>query len=190
MKLFQYEGGIVRVDPELRVIKEFRDLIAEDKDREKRTALKWFAYIYHMLDFKSPYQTYSDKERKSRVLEAVDLPASFKMTARMKAAYNKYQQLQATPATRSLKTTREALLAAERGIAAMNRKIDELLVPTDDDIEDGIEAAVKLIEKLLVVSEKLPNVVKVVADLEEKVKQEQSADTRLRGGGSLGAFEE
>jgi heat shock protein HspQ len=73
MKLFTYDGGIVRVDPELRVIKEFRDLIAEDKDREKKTATKWLAFIYHMLDYKSPYQTYAEKERKTRVLEAVDL---------------------------------------------------------------------------------------------------------------------
>ena len=189
MKLFTYEAGIVRVDPELRVIREFRDLIAEDKDREKREAVKWFAYIYHMLDYKSPYQTYADRERKTRVLEAIDLPPDFKMSTRMKAAYNKYQELQATPATRSLKTTREALLAAERGIMAMNRKIDEYLTVDDDDMSDGIGEAIKLIEKLLVVSEKLPSVVKVVSDLEEKVKQEQSADTRLRGGGSLGMFE-
>ena len=190
MTLFTYDAGIVRVSPELRTIKEFRDLIAEDKDREKRNATKWFAYIYHMLDFKSPYQTYADKERKVRVLEAVDLDPAFKMTARMKAAYNKYQDLQATPATRTLKTTREALLASERGIRAMNRKIDEMLAMSDeDDLADGVTEAVKLIEKLIDISSKLPAVVKTVSDLEESVKKEQSADTRLRGGGELGMFE-
>ena len=108
----------------------------------------------------------------------------------MKAAYNKYQDLQATPATRTLKTTREALLASERGIRAMNRKIDEMLAMSDeDDLADGVTEAVKLIEKLIDISSKLPAVVKTVSDLEESVKKEQSADTRLRGGGELGMFE-
>lgn len=189
MKLFTYDAGIVRVDPELRVIKEFKDLIAEDKDREKRNATKWFALIFHLLDYKSPYQTYAEKERKVRVLEALELPADFKYTARFKAAYAKYKELQATPATRTLKTTREALLASERGITALNRKIDEYISTDDDDMSDGIVEAVKLIEKLLILAEKLPGVVKTVSDLEEQVKKEQSADTRLRGGGSLGMFE-
>ena len=50
--------------------------------------------------------------------------------------------------------------------------------------------AVKLIGKLLELAEKLPAVVKTVGDLEERVKQEQAAETKLRGGGSKGLFED
>ena len=184
------EGFTVKVDPELRVIKEFRELIAEDKHREKPNATLWFAYIYHMLDYKSPYQIYEESERHVRVCKDLKLPPDFKTSTRMKAAMKKYRELQDTPATRSLRTTREALQAAERGIKAMNRKIDELLMDSDEDESDGTLEAIKLIEKLMGIAEKLPNVVKVVGDLEERVKQEQAAETKLRGGGSKGLFED
>lgn len=190
MRLFVMEGFSVVVDPELRVIKEFRELIAEDKDRTKKNATDWFAYIYHMCDYKSPYQMYDEKERHIRVLKDLKMEPGFKHSTRMKAAIKKYRELQITPAVRSLMTTREALQAAERGIKALNRKIDEYLTVDDDDMSDGTVEAIKLIEKLMKISAELPNVVKVVGDLEERVKQEQTAETKLRGGGSKGLFED
>jgi hypothetical protein len=42
----------------------------------------------------------------------------------------------------------------------------------------------------MAIAEKLPAVVKVVGDLEEQVKKEQAAETKLRGGGSKGLFED
>jgi hypothetical protein len=190
MKLFVMEGFIVRVDPELRVIKEFRDLIAEDKHREKPNATLWLAYVYHFCDYKSPYQLYEEKERHVRICKDLKLPPDFNLSTRMKAALAKYRELQDTPATRSLRTTREALQSAERGINAMNRKIDELLMDDSEDESDGTLEAIKLIEKLMAIAEKLPAVVKVVGDLEEQVKKEQAAETKLRGGGSKGLFED
>ena len=190
MKLFTMEGFTVKVDPELRVIGEFRDLIAEDKNREKKQATLWFAYIYHMYDYKSPYQMYDEKERHMRVIKDVKLDPDFKLSSRMKLAIDKYIELRDTPATRTLKTTREALQSAERGIKALNRKVDELLADEGDDESDGTAEAIKLITKLIDLAEKLPGVVKTVGDLEERVKQEQAAETKLRGGGSKGFFED
>lgn len=190
MRLFVLEAFTVKVDLELRVIKEFRELIAEDKDREKRNATDWCAYIYHMLDYKSPYQMYEEKERHMRVIKDLKLEPTFKPSARLKAALAKYTELQDTPAVRTLKTTREALQSSERGIKAISRKIDEYLNPDNDDESDGTGEAVKLIGKLLDLAEKLPAVVKTMGDLEERVKQEQAAETKLRGGGSKGHFED
>lgn len=180
----------MQVDPELRQIAAFRDLIAEDKHREKKNATTWFAYIYHFCDYKSPYQMYEEKERHIRILKDLKLEPTFKLSTRMKAAIAKYRELQDTPATRSLRTTREALQSAERGVKAMTRKIDELLSGEIDSDEDHTLAAIKLIEKLMGIAEKLPAVVKTVGDLEEQVKKEQAAETKLRGGGSKGLFED
>jgi hypothetical protein len=190
MRLFVMEGFTVRIDPELRKLGAFRDLIAEDKDREKRKASDWFAYIYHFCDYKSPYQMYEEKERHIRILKDLRMEPDFKISTRMETAIKKYRELQNTPATRSLITTREALQSAERGVKAMTRKIDELLTQGEDDESDGTLEAIKLIEKLMGIAEKLPAVVKTVGDLEERVKQEQAAETKLRGGGSKGLFED
>ena len=190
MKLFTMEGFKVEVSPELRKLAAFRDLIAEDKNRDKKNASDWFAYIYHFCDYKSPYQMYEEKERHIRILKDLRMEPDFKLTTRMKAAIAKYRELQDTPATRSLRTTREALQSAERGVKAMTRKIDELLAGDDEDESDGTLEAIKLIEKLMGIAEKLPAVVKTVGDLEEQVKKEQAAETKLRGGGSKGLFED
>jgi len=190
MKLFVMEGFVVTIDPELRKIGAFRDLIAEDKDRTKKNASDWFGYIYHFCDYKSPYQMYHEEERHIRILKDLKMDPDFKLSKRMNTAINKYNELQDTPATRSLRTTREALQSAERGVKAMTRKIDELLMDDGDDESDGTLEAIKLIEKLMGIAEKLPSVVKTVGDLEEQVKKEQAAETKLRGGGSKGMFED
>jgi len=190
MKLFVMDGFTVRVDPELRKLSAFRDLIAEDKNREKKNASDWLAYIYHFCDYKSPYQMYEERERHIRILKDLRIEPDFKPSSRMEAAIKKYRELQDTPATRSLRTTREALQSAERGVKAMTRKIDELLTNDEEDESDGTLEAIKLIEKLMGIAEKMPAVVKTVGDLEERVKQEQAAETKLRGGGSKGLFED
>lgn len=85
MKLFVMEGFTVVVDPELRKIGAFRDLIAEDKNRDKKNATDWFAYIYHYCDYKSPYQMYHEEERHIRILKDLKLPPDFKLSKRMQA---------------------------------------------------------------------------------------------------------
>jgi len=190
MGLFRTEGFQVVVDLELRLIKEFRDLIAEDKNREKKNVLLWFGYIYHMHDYKSPYQLYEEKERHIRVLKDLGLPAEFKLTKRMNAAIAKYQELQTTPAVKTLTTTRQALTSAEKAIGALTRKIELLLADDSDDESDAVGAAVKSVTKLLELAERLPKMTDVINGLEDRVKKEQSGDSRLRGGGTVGMFED
>jgi hypothetical protein len=190
MSLFRTEGFDVVVDPELRVINEFRLLIAEDKNRDKKNALLWFAYIYHMYDYKSPYQLYDHKERHVRVCKDLNLPADFSPSKRHEGAIEKYKELRTTPAVKTLITTRQALTSAEKAIYALTQKIEMLLVDNEEEERDTVAEAVKSVTKLLEIAERLPKMADIIANLEDKVKKEQSGESRLRGGGKKGMFED
>jgi len=190
MSLFRTEGFQVVVDLELRLIKEFRELIAEDKNRDKKNALMWFAYIYHMHDYKSPYQLYEESDRHMRVVRDLTMPADFKLSKRMTAAVEKYNELQTTPAVKTLQTTKHALNSAEKAIGALTRKIELLLSEADDEEKDTVGVAVKNVTKLLELAERLPKMTEVINGLEDRVKKEQSGESKLRGGGTKGMFED
>lgn len=189
MSLFKLEGFQVVVDPEIRIINEFFKLIAEDKDRNKKEAVKWFGYIYHMYDYRSPYQLYDEKERHIRVCKDVNLPADFKPSQRMVGAINKYKELQITPTVKTLLSTKQALISSEKAISALTHRIETLLANDEEEV-DTVGEAVKNVNKLLDIAEKLPKIAGIIGDLEDKVKKEQSGDTRLRGGGKKGMFED
>jgi len=190
MSLFYTEGFEVIVDPSLRLIKEFKDVIAEDKVRDKRNAIVWFAYIYHMHDFKSPYQLYDTKERHLRVVKDLKLDADFTPTKRLEAAIIKYKELSTTPTVKTLVTTREALTSAEKAIQALTKKIEVLLADAEDEERDTVSEAVKNVTKLLEIAERLPKMADIIASLEDRVKKEQSGESKLRGGGTKGMFED
>ena len=190
MSLFKIEAFTVVVDPELRLIKEFKDLIAEDKARDKKNALLWFAYIYHMYDYKSPYQLYDNKERHLRVVKDLNLPADFKHSKRMELAIVKYKELRTTPTVKTLITTRQALTSAEKAIQALTQKIEMLLVDNEDEERDTVSEAIKNVTKLLEIAERLPKMSEIIVNLEDKVKKEQTGESKLRGGGKKGMFED
>jgi len=190
MSLFKTEGFTVIVDPELRLIKEFRDLIAEDKARDKKNVIVWLAYIYHMYDYKSPYQLYDEKERHLRVVKDLSLPPEFKHTPRMTLAIEKYKELRTTPTVKTLSTTKQALTSAEKAIQALTHKIEVLLVDNENEEKDTVSEAVKSVTKLLEIAERLPKMADIISNLEDRVKKEQGGESKIRGGGIKGMFED
>jgi len=99
--------------PELKLVPEFKKVITADKDIAKRGALKTFAYIYFMYDYRSPYtQTSSPKERKSKVLTALNLPHSYQEDSLTKEAIKKYLEFLNTASLQMLVSLREGLFTA------------------------------------------------------------------------------
>ena len=173
------------MSPELKLIPEFRDLISSDKDREKREALKVFAYIYFMYDYRSPYSKYSEEERSERLVRELGLGDKWKPSKTVIAACNKYTELLETPTIRTLRAIRDGLIASGNAIDMLTRNINNAV--SDDE---GVEDTVRLVTSLMGIADKLPKVVESMAALEDKIKKEQSSDTKLRGGGSKGMFED
>jgi hypothetical protein len=47
-------------EPEILLVKEFSDLLKRDKSKDKSRAWSEFTYIYLAIDWKSPYNQYTE----------------------------------------------------------------------------------------------------------------------------------
>lgn len=187
MGLFKLENNKVVIDLEARIIPEFRNLIAYDKDRFKKQALKEFAYIYFMYDYKSFYSNYSSEDRHNKLIKELELGKDWKVHKILQSAIDKYIELQETPTIKTLKATKEALLTASKVIEKLREVINKSL----DELENNsdMEEILTNVEKLLKISSTLPTTVNTLQQLEKKVKEEQLGDSKIRGGGQVNLFE-
>lgn len=175
------------VDPELKLVPEFKALIVRDKTADKKNALKEFSYIYFYYDHKSPYYIYPEDERHLRVSRDVGFGEDYQPDAKVMAAVTKYLEFGRTPTIKSLSSIREGLLTSSRLIDSLRERIDAALA--DPDLED-IDPVVRSVTRMLEISEKLPKAIDNITALEEKIRKEESNDTRIKGGGKKGMFED
>lgn len=188
MKLFTLVDNVVQIEPELRLIPEFRKVIEADKDRNKRTALKELAYVYFMADYRSAFLIYPEKERSKRIRADQELPEKVPPTTQ--AALDKYTEFQQTPSSKALKAVREGLLTSSAVIELLQKKLEAMMEQAGEDlVGTSTEDIVALVTQLISLSGKLPANIQQVHDLEEKLKKELASDTRVRGGGDVGLFE-
>ncbi len=187
MRLFREESFKVVVDTELKLIPEFKALLTRDRTKDKKEALKEFSYIYFIHDHKSPYYIYPEDERRLRVSTDTGLGRDYKPDEKVQAAVAKYLELSKTPTLKSLTSIREGLLTSSRLIDSLRERIDAALA--DPDLED-IDPVVRSVTRMLEISEKLPKAIENITTLEEKVRKEESNDTRIKGGGKKGLFED
>ena len=96
-------------------------------------------------------------------------------------------ELSKTPTIKSLTSIREGLLTSSRLIDTLRERIDDALA--DPELED-IDPVVRSVTRMLEISEKLPKAIENITALEEKVKKEESTETRIKGGGKKGMFED
>lgn len=196
MPFFREENNKVIVDPQVKLIREFRALVAYDKDRNKREAVKWFGYIYYMEHYKSPYLKVSKDERHEMVCMDLMIDLPFKVPKVLEEAIVKYRDLRETSAVKTLKSIKEGLVMSDKVIDMINTQIHnslEIVNNGDVDTEDIpgiITSLTSNVDKLLGLSDKVPKAINTIKTLEEEVKKEQASDTRIRGGGEKGAFED
>jgi len=187
MRLLREEKFKVLPDPELLLIPEFAALQRRDRSKTKTAYIKELAYIYFMHDHKSPYAIYTKDERLVRVIKDLGLPENYKPDSVVDLAVNKYLQFAQTPTIKTLTSIREGLLTSSRLIDTLRLRIERELKA--DEVED-LDALVRSVQRMLEIGEKLPKVIDQITALEEKIKKEQASDTRIKGGGKKGMFED
>ena len=75
-------------------------------------------------------------------------------------------------------------------IQALTHKIEVLLVDNENEEKDTVSEAVKSVTKLLEIAERLPKMADIISNLEDRVKKEQGGESKIRGGGIKGMFED
>jgi hypothetical protein len=140
--------------------------VLEFKDLDARS----LAYVYFMIDYRSPYAVYEWIQRKDEVKNSI-FAKKWKETSKVKAACEKYAELTETSAVKLLKAARESIIKLEKYF----RDIDLTLM---DDNGKPIFHAKDLINNL----EKMGKVVDGLSRLEDIVRKEEQAANSNRGG--------
>ena len=142
-------------------IKEFKGLSGEE-----------LAFVYFMVDHKSPFSVYEWEQRNIEVKNSIfGEKSKFKHSLKVLGACNKYEKLIETSAVRLLKAARESVVKLEKYF----RDVDLTVV---DDNGRPIFHAKDLINNI----EKMGKVVDGLTRLEDIVKKEEQASNTNRGG--------
>ena len=136
----------------------------------KELDAKSLAYVYFMIDYKSPYAVYEWKEREDQVKNSI-FDKKWTADKKVKAACIKYAELTETSSVKLLKAARDSVVKLEKYF----RDIDLTVM---DDNGKPIFHAKDLINNL----EKMGKVVEGLNRLEELVRKEEQANNSNRGG--------
>jgi len=132
------------------------------------------AYIYFMLDPKSPYAKYSEDARKEQVLE--DVP-KVKMSKKLQAGMDKYDELIDSVALQLLRAGRE-------GAFKLRNYFRDVDLQERDDNGKLVHSAKDLMYNLT----KLGDTIDGIDKLEEIVKKQEAEGTVARGGVEIGRY--
>lgn len=191
MKFFIFDNAAnsLRIDESsILLVKEFKDLwdqgrnkCKEDKTgKERIRAMKELTFIYLMLDFKSPYFQFVERDKYEAALADSGLDESDLKDPVFIAAYNKYDQIQnADPILSLIKTAYNTLFK-------MRVHLDNIDF-TDTD-GDG-----RPIYKPKDVVADLASIAKMRAQLQEleetHKKDIMAAESKVRGDAEVGLFD-
>ena len=138
----------------------------------KSLSVEELAFVYFMIDHRSPFSVYEWKQRTIEVKNSIfGEKKKWTPSSKVLGACDKYEKLIETSAVRLLKAARESIVKLEKYF----RSIDLSLV---DDNGRPIFHAKDLINNL----EKMGKVVDGLTRLEEIVKKEEQAANTNRGG--------
>lgn len=176
MNVFNFDNLTKQLEinePELLLIKEFSALLNRDKTKNKEKATKELTYIYLAIDWKSPYNQYSELERHNEAISDSGLTEPEFNDPIFRAACRKYRALQ--DSNKSIKLLR----AAER---AADQFIDYFETIVDLNERDNNGKPIFTAEKVMKEMANLHKVHEELVTLEAEVKKELTEQSNIRAG--------
>lgn len=177
--LFHLDGNKIQINPKALFIPEFADLYNRDTSQYKKKALKEFAYIYFIADYKSEYNAYMLAKEKQIAIDIMQ-NRNYKADPMVKKAIDKYIKLQETPSM-------QYLIAIRNRVNHVIQFLDKAEIE-NKGIDDKYKNPFIIIDKVSKVLNELESVVEKLEKWEKKVFDEED-DMKIRGGGILNAFE-
>lgn len=184
LKVFQYNSSTGKVELEdgnLLLIKEFRDLMDDNRNKCKQDptgkkhlrAFREFTYIWLALDWNSLYKDYTIKERHEEALKDGEITEKEWDDPTFRAACRKYRDLQNS--SRAIKI----LHASERAVDRITDYFNSI-DPQERDEQTG-----KPIWKVKDLQTEISNIPKLLEELqtmEQLVKREMTEQSKTYGG--------
>lgn len=176
LNVFDYDqrtGTVILNSADLALIDEFRTIIKRDKDRADRE----FTYIYLAIDWKSPYNGYSEQERHEAALQDAHITEEEFNDTSFRAACRKYRALQES--NRYVRLLKSAELVTDKIIDYFNNV----------DLEERDEQTGKYVNKVADIQKAMENASKQIETLkmiESLVKKEIAEQSQIRAGATEG----
>ena len=176
LNVFDYDqrsGTVILNSADLALIDEFRTIIKRDKDRADRE----FTYIYLAIDWKSPYNGYSEQERHEAALQDAHITEEEWNDSLFRAACRKYRALQES--NRYVRLLKSAELVTDKIIDYFNNV----------DLEERDEQTGKYVNKVADIQKAMENASKQIETLkmiESLVKKEIAEQSQIRAGATEG----
>lgn len=177
VKLLDYKNFEVKINDDVVLIKEFKEILNRDKSKEKKQAVKHFTYIYLTQDPQSPYSNFTEEEAHLAAMEDAGLKEipDYVIKACEKYKYMVYNR----PVLRMLKKMTKAMMALEEYFETVN---------FTEKIESGQRKGALLHDpkQLLAVMERASKIIDQVKLLEQRAMEEMKTDTSVKGQHELG----
>ena len=173
MKLLEYRDYKVSPTPEAFLVRPIRKMYNSDRSKSKELFMQQLAYLYFMVDPRSPYIEIPDEDdRKTEICKQEGLPENFRPSSDLQSAMEMYEKLTITSSKRLLEATRTAADALKKELESS----ESLLAERTDK-----GARVTKPNDIIAVMERLLKVIPQLQDLERKVDSEIRETTRARG---------
>lgn len=175
------DNNEVTIDPKILSVPNFEKIWDRDKSKSKKRARREITFVFFYVDFRSPFIKYPDSERFSEIIKVLfenDDP-NWEPDDVVLEAIENYKEMVETPTMAYLRDARNAV----NKLRDYFRTADLAAV---DDHGNPLYDAKKFMETL----QKSEGLISTIQNLEEKARQEQEQESRIRGGEGKGVFED
>lgn len=180
MNVFELQNNKVVIHPEAYSLKPFKDIWNADKTKDKSKAIKELAFIYWYCDFKSDFSDILNEEDKQHEIKnIIGLPEKWKPTKKIEDAIEFYKDRQRT-------SSMYLLEAAQK----FTQKLKEFYETVDLNEKDQNGKYLHNIPQLQKGISELASQTEALRKLKETVSKEIEEQSRIRGGGDIGYFED
>lgn len=180
MNVFNYNSlnkSLEINEPEILLVKEFKALLDRDKTKHKDRVTRELSYIYLAIDWKSPYNQYSELERHEEAINDSGLTEQEFNDPVFREACRKYRNLQES--NKSVKLLEAAKRAADQFVDYFDTIVD---LNERDQNGKPIFSAEKVMKEMAA----LHKVHEELVTLENQVKKELTEQSTIRAGATEG----
>ena len=132
---------------------------------------KELSYIYFMYDYSSEHRNLGDEERHIKSLKVSGLPEDYELSKKCEEAIVEFLVIRETTLLQSVATLNKTLHGLNAICNQINKKLnDEPITSLTDD--KTLTARLDLVERLITISAKIPQVGEKLLQLQEKAYEE------------------
>nr|DAG98517.1 MAG TPA: hypothetical protein [Crassvirales sp.] len=171
MKLLNFDNYQLKIADEALLVRPIRELYRKDKSKDKENFYEQMSYLYFMVDPRSTYgYIIDDTLRAKAIIEQEGLAKDFKPSKLLKEAMDIYKNHTVTKGVELLQSARKA---CDR-VRVFLENIDL----TEEDDKGKPKYQVSTVTTAL---KNVTDLVPQLQELEQKVEQEISEQSRVRG---------